>query len=299
MDFFADLQIADEQDETRVSREDRINRAFEESKRSYKDERVLTEPGWFNSDLSVKERLASSSRAVREVEWSVQQLYVQRKYADCLRMTLEFLDALDNLADNSAGAPDEPKQELRRRELLDIGMRCAFKVHDTNTAKTLADRSRPSWKTNAGLASAAAEAYVLASEPYQAITASLDVIDFRGPLSPYLAPLCRALCQLEPSWPEAAGSEDRKHAAQQLLAVVEALEQRAQAGVSLALSAKQTSTRGGTVLPEVPKPTEEDIHRWTQALSIEESDALRLTKLCCHHDEAQEEKDTIRSVRTL
>ncbi|KZP00586.1 hypothetical protein CALVIDRAFT_595367 [Calocera viscosa TUFC12733] len=300
MDFFAGLEIADEQDDTRLSREDRINRAFEESKRSYKNERVLTEPGWFNSDLSVEERLNSSSRALREVEWTVQQLYLQRKYGECLQMSIDFLDALDKMDDVSTGAPDEPRQELRRRELLDIGIRCALKVNDKRTAKELADRSRPSWRTNAGLACAAADAYVLASQPYDAITASLDAISFRGPIHPFLTPLCRAvgLLQAQHTHADMAGQSPELTAARELYAILHAFEQRARAGVSLSLSAKPAGAKSDA-LPAVPQPTEEQVQAWTKALSIPENDAVRLVKLCCNTDDASEEKDVPRSVRTL
>ncbi|KZT53532.1 hypothetical protein CALCODRAFT_486294 [Calocera cornea HHB12733] len=301
MDFFGDLEIADEQTEKRVSREDRINRAFEESKRSYKNERVLTEPGWFNSDISVEERLQSSSRAPREVEWSIQQLYLQQQYAKCLQMSTDFLDALDKMADTSAGAPDEPKQELRRRELLDIGIRCALKLDDKQTARQLADRTRPSWRTNAGLATTAAEAYVLASQPYDAITASLDAITFRGPIHPFLSPLRRAVALLQDQHTRAdpAVQDSARQAAQALHVVLDALDQRAQARVRLSLSAKQTGTRAGGELPAVPQPTEEHVHAWAEALAIPERDVVRLVRLCCSSDDASEEKDAPRSVRTL
>ncbi|KAL5635199.1 hypothetical protein ACGC1H_003034 [Rhizoctonia solani] len=47
MDAFADLILTDDEPPKMTSREARIARAFDESKKSYSSEIVLTPPGWF------------------------------------------------------------------------------------------------------------------------------------------------------------------------------------------------------------------------------------------------------------
>ncbi|KAG9122605.1 hypothetical protein FRC07_000952, partial [Ceratobasidium sp. 392] len=177
-DAFADLLLTDPEDEQpqMTSREARIARAFEQSKQSYASEIVVTPPGWFQIEHIQADDLTKLE--ARNVEWSVQRLYLQKSYAAALQLAVEVLYAggveLDltdgittslnhNIDENDRGTL--PKNEARDREMLDVAIRCAIKLGDRNAAIDLARATRSRWANSPGLGYTAGEAFVFAGRP--------------------------------------------------------------------------------------------------------------------------------------
>ncbi|KAG8983976.1 hypothetical protein FRB94_012300 [Tulasnella sp. JGI-2019a] len=168
-----------------ASKETRKRRAFEESKTSYKNERVQIHPEWFMATPSNLEKF-DTEKDLKEIEFTVQRLYLQKKYSEVLSICDTVMGAVA-----AADAPGN-RTGSHSRELLDMAIRCALKLKDHQRAGELADQSVEWWDTLSGCAATASQAYLLASRPRDAITAALSALRNRVQLYPYLAALCKA-----------------------------------------------------------------------------------------------------------
>ncbi|KAF8754254.1 hypothetical protein RHS01_06449 [Rhizoctonia solani] len=183
------------------SREARIARAFDESKKSYSSETVVTPPGWFQVE-TVQPPGDLSKLDARHLGKMVRSETVpptSYKQAQILAFHILFAAGVQLdpavLGDNANGTYGTlPKNEARDRELLDTALRCAIKLNDKSTALALADASRSRWTNNPGLGYTAGEAYIFASRPYDAISALLHAVRLRTPSHQVLSLLARALC---------------------------------------------------------------------------------------------------------
>ncbi|KDQ14902.1 hypothetical protein BOTBODRAFT_44403 [Botryobasidium botryosum FD-172 SS1] len=193
MDDLLALDITDDVGSELTPRQERILKAFQKSKESYANEIVFTPPGWYDADGDPLERLSENKDTdtflitLRRLEFSIQRLYLQKEYEKCLERVLGFLDLL-----SSESFPPEGKGDAREREMLDIAMRCTIKSGNVVQAGLLADRSRPKWRSLAGIAATAGEAYIVAQRPRDAITAILLALHLRGVSYPHLKLLARA-----------------------------------------------------------------------------------------------------------
>ncbi|KAF8604571.1 hypothetical protein BDV93DRAFT_605879 [Ceratobasidium sp. AG-I] len=211
-DAFAELMLTDPEDERpeMTSREARIARAFTESKKSYASEIVVTPPGWFQTDKIQTDDLTKLE--ARNVEWSVQRLYLQRSYDAAQRLAIDVLRAggvylspslggtsvlgqpnIDSGSSTQPGPATLTKNEARDREMLDVAIRCAIKLDNQDVASKLAEATRARWSNSHGLAYTAGEAFLFADKPIDATSALLHAVRARTPSHPVMALLARAL----------------------------------------------------------------------------------------------------------
>ncbi|KAL5519408.1 hypothetical protein ACEPAH_1091 [Sanghuangporus vaninii] len=177
LDELANLDIADEG--TSHAREDRMRAALEKSKISYAEEQVMTEPAWFDPPLIP----APSKMHVRNIDYSLHNLYLRREYPKALALALSQIEIEES---NSFG-------EGREFQLVDLAIRCALKMGDNELAGRLSDKTTKKWYANVGLATTSAEAYLSASRPRDALRAILTVLSVRGPQMTYVLILHRTL----------------------------------------------------------------------------------------------------------
>lgn len=89
--------------------------------------------------------------ALKDPEWSVQRLYLQKSYAAALELAIEVLHAggvqlelnyPPGAIESRIHAGTLPKNEARDREMLDVAIRCAIKLGDRTVAVDLARATR-------------------------------------------------------------------------------------------------------------------------------------------------------------
>ncbi|KAF8688997.1 hypothetical protein RHS03_09409, partial [Rhizoctonia solani] len=291
-DAFADLQLTDPEDDQpeMSSREARIARAFDESKKSYSSETVVTPPG---------------------VQWSVQRLYLQRSYKQAQILAFHILFAAgvqldpavlgDNVNANGTYGT-LPKNEARDREMLDTALRCAIKLNDKSTALALADTSRSRWTNNPGLGYTAGEAYIFASRPYEAISALLHAVRLRTPSHQVLSLLARALSASSSAATTTTTSEtERRDSALAHLGILlseyaERTKPAFERGLFPELSEQQEKRPRSKEKANVPP--ENVVRAWATEAGLGEVDVGLMVQLCCTGD-AEEDAGGERSVRTL
>ncbi|QRW17643.1 hypothetical protein RhiXN_02567 [Rhizoctonia solani] len=321
-DAFADLQLTDPEDDQpeMSSREARIARAFDESKKSYSSETVVTPPGWFQvetaqppGDLSKLDARHLGKSDSYPLKWSVQRLYLQRSYKQAQILAFHILFAagvqLDPavLGDNANGTYGTlPKNEARDRELLDTALRCAIKLNDKSTALALADASRSRWTNNPGLGYTAGEAYIFASRPYEAISALLHAVRLRTPSHQVLSLLARALCASSSATttttttivtPEAERRDSAlAHLGNLLSEYAERTKPAFERGLFPELSEQQEKRPRSKEKANVPP--ENVVRAWATEAGLGEVDVGLMVQLCCTGD-AEEDVGGERSVRTL
>ncbi|CAE6462882.1 unnamed protein product [Rhizoctonia solani] len=316
-DAFADLQLTDPEDDQpeMSSREARIARAFDESKKSYSSETVVTPPGWFQvetaqppGDLSkLDARHLGKSYSRSPLEWSVQRLYLQRSYKQAQTLAFHILFAagvqLDPavLGDNVNANGTLPKNEARDRELLDTALRCAIKLNDKSTALALADASRSRWTNNPGLGYTAGEAYIFASRPYDAISALLHAVRLRTPSHQVLSLLARALCASSSATTTVTSETGRRdsalaHLGNLLSEYAERTKPAFERGLFPELSEQQEKRPRSKEKANVPP--ENVVRAWATEAGLGEVDVGLMVQLCCTGD-AEEDVGGERSVRTL
>ncbi|KAH7342091.1 hypothetical protein B0J17DRAFT_746337 [Rhizoctonia solani] len=289
-DVFADLLLTDPEDERpeMTLREARIARAFDDSKKSYSSEIVITPPGVGTIQPGDLTKLDS-----RNVEWSVQRLYLQRSYKQAQTLALELLLAAGVQLDPGLGTPTPggtlPKNEARDREMLDTALRCSIKLDDKPTALQLADASRSRWTNNPGLGHTAGEAFLFANKPYEAISALLHAVRLRTPSHPVLSDLARAL--------HSASIERNNASLGELANVVSQYAERTKPAFDRGLFPEQSEP--STKLKTKPSlPLEAVVRNWATEAGLGEVDVGLMVALCCTGD-GEGEDTTERSVRTL
>ncbi|CCO30712.1 hypothetical protein BN14_04742 [Rhizoctonia solani AG-1 IB] len=297
-DAFADLLLADPEDEQpeMTSREARIARAFNDSKKSYPSEIVVTPPGWFQVGAIHPGDLTKLD--ARHVEWSVQRLYLQRSYKQAQTLALEILLAagvqLDPLlgdATATAAGGALPKNEARDREMLDVAIRCAIKLDDKPTALALAEASRSRWTNNPGLGHTAGEAYLFADRPYDSISALLHAVRLRTPSHQVLSLLARAL--------RTTSAERNNPAFGELGNVISEYANRTKPLFDKGLFPEQNGQQGkGRIKEKANVPAEGVVRRWAVEAGLGEVEVGLMVGLCCTGD-GEEDVSGERSVRTL
>ncbi|KAL5494801.1 hypothetical protein ACEPAI_263 [Sanghuangporus weigelae] len=260
LDEFADLDLTDE-DGSHV-REDRMRAAFEKSKISYAHEQVITEPGWFDPPLVP----APSKLHVRNIDYSLHNLYLRREYPKALSLALSQIEAEES---NSFG-------EGREFQLVDLAIRCALKMGDNELAGHLSDKTIKKWSSNVGLATTSAEAYLSASRPRDALRAILAVLSVRGPLMTYVLILHRTLESLRNEVGDAGALDS-------IISIVSAhIRHRNSGGTQPAVIADEASARV-----------------WLERSAIMGDDQERLLTLLCRKSSFINDGTEERSVRTL
>ncbi|GAB1521641.1 hypothetical protein RhiTH_004738 [Rhizoctonia solani] len=284
-DAFADLQLTDPEDDQpeMSSREARIARAFDESKKSYSSETVVTPPG---------------------------RVYLQRSYKQAQILAFHILFAAgvqldpallgDNVNANGTYGT-LPKNEARDRELLDTALRCAIKLNDKSTALALADASRSRWTNNPGLGYTAGEAYIFASRPYDAISALLHAVRLRTPSHQVLSLLARALCASSSATTTVTSETGRRdsalaHLGNLLSEYAERTKPAFERGLFPELSEQQEKRPRSKEKANVPP--ENVVRAWATEAGLGEVDVGLMVQLCCTGD-AEEDVGGERSVRTL
>ncbi|CAE6427820.1 unnamed protein product [Rhizoctonia solani] len=294
-DAFADLLLTDPEDEQpeMTSREARIARAFDESKKSYSSEIVVTPLGWFQVGSIQSGDLTKLDS--RHVEWSVQRLYLQRSYKQAQTLALEILFAagiqLDPLLGDANTGGTLPKNEARDREMLDTAIRCAIKLDDKPTALALAEASRSRWTNNPGLGHTAGEAYLFTNRPYEAISALLHAVRLRTPSHQVLFLLAQAL--------RASSAERHDSALGELGNVISEYANRTKVGFEKGLFPEQNKQlRKGSAKEKANVPAESVVCGWATEAGLGEVDVGLMVALCCTGD-GEEDTSGERSVRTL
>ncbi|CAE6427579.1 unnamed protein product [Rhizoctonia solani] len=295
-DVFADLLLTDPEDDQpeMTLREARIARAFDESKKSYSSEMVVTPPGWFQVETIQTGDVTKLDS--RHFEWSVQRLYLQRSYKQAQTLALEILlaarvqldPALGNLNTHTGGTL--PKNEARDREMLDTAIRCSIKLDDKTTAVQLAEVTRSRWTNNPGLGHTAGEAFLFANKPYEAISALLHAVRLRTPSHPVLSLLARAL--------HAALNERPNPSLEQLASILSQYAERTKPAFDKGLFPTAQST-GFKTKEKVNVPPEGVIRAWATEAGLDEVDVGLVVALCCTGDAEGEDTGGERSVRTL
>ncbi|CAE6414934.1 unnamed protein product [Rhizoctonia solani] len=284
-DAFADLVLTDPEDEQpeMSSRKVRIARAFDESKKSYASEVVVTPPGWFQVAVQSGDLTKLDGR---HIEWSVQRLYLQKAYKHAQTLALAVLRAAGQL-DPGPTTGTLPKNEARDREMLDTAIRCAIKLGD-EAAVGLAEASRARWTNTPGLAHTAGEAFLFSNKPYEAISALLHATRLRTPSHPALALLARAL--------QDASKERENDSLGELGNVIAQYAERTQPAFERGLFPGEDPVR----LKNKEKarvPTESVVRAWATEGGLGEVDVRLMVALCCTGD--AEGEDTERSVRSI
>ncbi|THH04884.1 hypothetical protein EW145_g5201 [Phellinidium pouzarii] len=255
---FGDLDLTDEGSSR--DREDRMRAAFKKSKQSYAKERVTTEPGWYDPP----EIPAPTKLHVRNIDYSLNNLYLRREYSQLLPLALSQIETEEV---NVGG-------DGREQQLVDLAMRCALKLRKTDLAGQLADKAVHKWPTNIGLTSISAEAYLAYSRPRDALSASLLTISRRGALAPYISLLYRSLEGLS----EKLGTSD----------ALESILQMIRPHFRPQIEADENGTLD-----------EDTANKLVSACGIVGSDQERLVALLCHRPSAEKENHEERSVKTL
>ncbi|QRW03883.1 hypothetical protein RhiLY_02882 [Ceratobasidium sp. AG-Ba] len=292
-DAFAELVLADPQDDQPpqvTSREARIARAFEQSKKTYASETVVTPRGWFQIDHLQPHTDDLSKLEARNVEWSVQRLYLQKSYEAALQLALEVLQA------SGIDVPTLPitpvratlaKNEARDREMLDVAIRCAVKLRDQNRAASLAKATRDRWTNSPGLAYTAGEALVVANEPRDAISALLHAVRARTPSYAVLSLLVQALDSSTPC------TESHK----QLSFIISQYADRIKPAFNKGLFPPSNAP-----LPAKTKSTpvsEASARTLGEGAGLGEVEIGLLVALCCTSDQPEDGTPAERSVRSL
>ncbi|KAG8744151.1 hypothetical protein FRC10_010720 [Ceratobasidium sp. 414] len=275
-DVFAELLLADPEDEQPqvTSREARIARAFEQSKKSYGSEVVITPPGWFQIDHVQADD--STKLEARNAEWSVQRLYLQKSYTAALQLAIEVLHAggveLDLTNDTSAILQDVEgtkhdiacgilaKNEARDREMLDVAIRLTV-PHSSDAISALlhAVRARTPSFSILSLLVRALNAAAENSEPH--ITAFKKLADIIGQYAERVKPAFeRGLFPPE---------------------------------VTLASHSKPPPKSKSTILPEAA------VRTMGEEVGLSEADIGLLVALCCTGEAEREDGAGERSVRSL
>ncbi|KAJ1307206.1 hypothetical protein OPQ81_001321 [Rhizoctonia solani] len=285
MDVFADLHLTDPEDEQpgMTLREARIARAFDESRKSYASEVVITPPGWFHIGTIHPGDLTKLDS--RHVEWSVQRLYLQQSYQAAQSLAVEILLAagvqldprLGTATHSTGGTTTLPKNEARDREMLDTAIRCAIKLNDKHTALGLAEASRSRWTNTPGLAHTAGEALLFCDKPYEAISALLHAVRLRTPSHPVLNLLAKAL--------HGAAAERQNSALDKLGDLVAQYAERTKAVYDKGLF-PELEEQPVMVKPKekVSVPPEGTIRAWATEAGLSEVDVALMVALCCTGD---------------
>ncbi|RXK35074.1 hypothetical protein M231_07661 [Tremella mesenterica] len=143
-----------------AARERRIAEAVKRSKLEYKTEHAFTERRWvLDSDQRLARAPARQKIDRQQLEYLTTALYYSSppEYQQALRL---ILDVFDPGAKSLGGIS---------RELVDIGIRCAIFIGDTEHAIQLADSTRSLWRTWSGAAEIAADAYNLSGRYHDAV----------------------------------------------------------------------------------------------------------------------------------
>ncbi|KAI5115945.1 hypothetical protein M0805_004942 [Coniferiporia weirii] len=255
---FGDLDLADEGPS--LDRKDRIRFAFEKSKQSYVNERVITEPRWYDQS----EVPAPTKSQIRDTDYSLNNLYLRREYAQLLPLVLTQLELTEA---NSKG-------DKRNYQLTDLAIRCALKLGENDCAGQLADKTARKWSANVGLAVLCTEVYLACSRPRDALSAILTAIAQRGSFPPYKLLLYRSLQGL-------AGELGSLSALETILRIVQPqIETQATAPTDYALDEAKAMELAG-------------------ACGIIGSDQERLAAILCHKTSTDEESNEEKGVRTL
>ncbi|KAG8684977.1 hypothetical protein FRC11_011332 [Ceratobasidium sp. 423] len=288
-DAFADLLLDDPEDDRpeMTSREARIARAFDESKKSYASEIVITPPGWFQIGTVQSGDLTKLDG--RHMEWSVQRLYLSKSYKPAQTLALDILRAAGQLDPAFPNPGTLPKNEARDREMLDTAIRCAIKLGDEVAAVGLAEVSRSRWVNAPGLAHTAGEALLFGNKPYEAISALLHAVRLRTPSHPVLALLARAL--------QGGAKEQENAALGELENVVAQYAERTKPAFDRGLFPVDDQTKSKNK-EKANVPTESVVRGWATEGGLGEVDVGLMVALCCTGDTEGEDTGE-RSVRTL
>ncbi|WWD22801.1 hypothetical protein CI109_107295 [Kwoniella shandongensis] len=170
-----------------AARRQRIAAAVEKSKTEYKPEHAYTERKWYQAESSSRNVLKQHKVDRQHLEFVTATLY----YADPpqYRASLDLVMSVFEPTAKSLGG--------LTRELLDTGIRSAIGCGDVPAAIALADCSR-SQGLFAGLATSAADAYLVAGRPETAISpllASISAFGMHYPTLQRLADVLREICE--------------------------------------------------------------------------------------------------------
>ncbi|WVR03192.1 hypothetical protein IAU60_000183 [Kwoniella sp. DSM 27419] len=163
-------------------RRQRIAAAVERSRTEYKAEHAYTEREWFLDDGTG--RCLKPKKDRQQLEYITTALYHANppEYRSALDLILALYD------------PDAKSLAGLTRELIDIGIRAALGCGDTEAALKLVGCSKSLWKGQfAGLSVLAADVYLAAGRPKDAMTPLLLSLANHGLHGPVLDRLGRAL----------------------------------------------------------------------------------------------------------
>ncbi|CUA67253.1 hypothetical protein RSOLAG22IIIB_07299 [Rhizoctonia solani] len=300
MDAFGDLLLTDPEDEQPdhvTSRQARIARAFDESKKSYSSEIVVTPPGWFQLSTPLDDITQLDGR---HLEWSVQRLYLQRAYKQSQALALDVLSAAGDPAlghllhiqdPRPAPAGILPKNEARDREMLDTAIRCAIHLDDPTGAVQLAEASRSRWTNNPGLGYTAGKALMFANKPCEAISALLHATRLRTPSHPVLVLLAQALHD--------ASIERTSLSLEQLAILVGQYAKRTQPAFERGLFPERAEPVRVKAKEKASVPVESVVRGWATEAGLDEVDVGLIVALCSMSDTEGEDAGGERSVRSL
>ncbi|CDZ97558.1 hypothetical protein [Phaffia rhodozyma] len=186
------------------SREERIQRAIEEGKRTYGRAQAETQYGWFASKDITAKKLNEPKHVQRYQESHAQFLYLRQHYRECL-VICQLLLAIEGY-DN--------------RETIDIALRCTLQLQDRERGETLARNCRSMWITTPPLAMSSALIFLMCGLYAEALKALVSAMTVRNLQYPYVQTLtdCLERWSVSPS-----SSHIQREATSRLLLDVRAL----------------------------------------------------------------------------
>jgi len=163
-----------------AQRQERIRKAFESSKESYKNELVVLSPSFFRVEPNNAVNIANYDRfglqnigrrsctlftnarfiEIGQPDASIQEAYFNHEYQRALDLCLAYLNGVEEGEIVLEGAGS-----ARDREYFDIALRTCLRLPDLETGLKLVERSRHLWKTYYVIGMSAARIHVALGRP--------------------------------------------------------------------------------------------------------------------------------------
>ncbi|KAF8320962.1 uncharacterized protein EI90DRAFT_3035108 [Cantharellus anzutake] len=190
MEFpLGDFADSDEENSGPSARELRIDRAFQQSKESYKNELVSLNHSWFDCKLEDVPILpATQLLGFHSLDASAHAAYLKKDYHLALSWCLAYLDGV-----RGGNIIVSGNSSAREKELFDIAIRSAIRSGSKDQAYHLASRAL----SHPTLSASIAEAFIFSGHPRDAVSSLLKSSSARSRGHPFVKLLSQAFLAWE------------------------------------------------------------------------------------------------------